>query len=246
MQLAFPVRRMVVLAAAAVTVLAGRLWAASPPDPLWQKAVSLAGRAKEWVPGVTVFRLELLDEQGRRQEEWISRMRLTRGEDGEPVTQVENATHNGKDVTARERENQTRRNEEARRKGRQSGRMGDDPFDPALQDGALVQALGENRVVDGRQCAMYSFTVKRADGGEMKGTAALDQANGAPVEASYTVSPLPTGVQSMTTLLRYSAGPAGDGFVREMTVEGRGGVLFLRKTFRTTISLDGYWPRQGT
>jgi hypothetical protein len=77
----------------------------------------------------------------------------------------------------------------------------------------------------------------------MEGTAALDRASGAPVEVSYTVSPLPPGIEKMTTVLRYAPGPAGQGFLSEVSMEGAGGILFIRKVFRSTVSMSGYWLR---
>jgi hypothetical protein len=231
------------LAAFLVSLPTGAL---APADALWGKAVEISRRNKAWVPGSTVFRIELLDEQGRSQERWETKMLLSPGTDGEPVPVVESASHNGKDVTAREKENQARRNEDSRRKGRQPYRMTEDPFDPDLQDGVEVSVTGETRTVGGRECVLYTFRVSRKQGSAMEGTAALDRTSGAPVEVSYTVNPLPTGVQKMTTVLRYSPGPAGEGFLSSVSLEGTGGLLFIKKVFRTTVSLDGYWSRPQT
>jgi hypothetical protein len=237
--------RAVITAAFLLCACAAALPAGAGTDPLWGKAVELLQANRAWVPGATVFRIELLDGQGRRQDAWETRMRISPGPDGEPVGAVESATHNGKDVTARERENQVRRDAEARRAGRDPFRMGDDPFDPALQGHADVRPLPEARTVEGKACALYAFSVKKPDGTSLEGTAALDSASGAPVEVSYTVKPLPAGVQQLSTVLRYANDPAKGCLLREVSFEGSGGVLFVRKTFRSVVTLDGYWQKAG-
>ncbi len=228
--------------AALVMLLVSGAVSAAPLDPLWAKAVETSRRNKAWVPGSAVFRVELLDIQGVRQDVWETKVVLSPGADGQPAPEVESASHNGKDVTAQEKENQARRNEDARRKGRPAYTVTEDPFDPDLQRGATVVATGEKGIVYGRRCVMYAFKVTRKEGGLMEGTAALDESTGAPVEATYTVTPLPLWIQKLTTILRYVPGPGGDGFLREVSVDGSGGLL-LKRIFRSTILMDAYWSK---
>jgi hypothetical protein len=95
-----------------------------------------------------------------------------------------------------------------------------------------------------RRCALYDFLLRRKDASVLTGTAWLDAESGSPVELRYTVSPLPRGLFHMKTTLRFARGPAGDGFLSEVFVEGVGGVLFIKKSFRTVIAMDGYWRRE--
>jgi hypothetical protein len=218
------------------------LGAVSAQDPLWLKAVELARRSKPWVPGTTVMQLELLDDKGATTESFETLMRISPDSSGNPVTEVEKATRNGSDVTASQREAQEKRNRDAVKSGKPAPfMMGDNPFDPDVQSVVQIEVLGRTALVSGVNCAMYGFTWKKTDGAEVSGTAALEMKTGAPREVEYTVKPLPTGVWSMKTVLRYGDGPEGGGYLREVFIEGTGGVLFIKKNFRTLITLDAYW-----
>jgi hypothetical protein len=218
------------------------LSAAAEQDPLWSKAVGLARRSKPWMPGTTVMQLELLDDKGASTESFETLMRISPDTAGNPVTEVEKATHNGSDVTASQREAQEKRNRDAAKSGKPAPFMlGDNPFDPDVQSVVQVEVLGRTALVSGVTCAMYKFSWKKTDGAEVSGTAALETKTGAPREVEYTLKPLPAGVWSMKTVLRYGDGPEGGGYLREVFIEGTGGVLFIKKSFRTLITLDAYW-----
>jgi hypothetical protein len=223
------------------------VWAAPPQDPLWRKAVEIARRNKPWTPGITDLRIELLDDKGNLKESYETRYGISSDGQGKPVMHVERAVRNGKDVTETEKAAQEKRNAAGGRNGRPAAFfMGDNPFDPDVQDAVEVTALEETRTVDGKKCSVFDFTLKKKDGGSLQGTAVLLQENGAPVEVSYTMRPLPVGVQRMAMVLHYGDGPSGDGFLRAVSVEGAGGVLFFKRNFRSMISLDGYWKNEGT
>ena len=91
-------------------------------------------------------------------------------------------------------------------------------------------------------CNLFAFTLRKKDGTKVVGTAWLARDTGAPVEASYTYEPLPKGVFEMSATLRYGRGPQGEGALREVRIEGAGGMLFIRRSFRSTITLDAYRP----
>ncbi len=221
------------------------LWA-SAQDSLWQKAVEIAGRNKPWIPGVTVMRSEVLDDKGKLTDTFESLIRISPGADGSPVSTIEKATRNGEDVTEKEQKAMEERNRKAAKDGKSmSIGLEDNPFNPDLQQAVTVKDLGESKLLDGKSCAMYSFNLKKKDGTSLTGTAALERESGVPVEVSYTLSPLPFGVEKMTTVLTYADGPAGDGFLRGMSIDGTGAFLFIKRVFHSTISLDGYWKKEG-
>jgi hypothetical protein len=93
--------------------------------------------------------------------------------------------------------------------------------------------------------ALYSFRLVKKDGSLIEGTAIIEQKTGIPLQVSYTPKPLPRGVFEMKATLLYDRGPLGDGFLKEARVEGVGGILFLRKSFRMTIALSEYWQNKG-
>ncbi len=211
---------------------------AAGTDPLWGRAVESARAAAQWVPGRASFLIEVVDDAGHPKETWELSYRISRSASGGVVTDVVHAAHNGTDTTRSEQDAQRKRKPVP-------FSMGDNPFDPALQAAVDARTGGVEESIADRVCVRYNFTAKKKDGSVLTGTAWIDAATGAPVEARYSVSPLPRGVRQMTTTLRYAAGPDGDGFLAEAYVEGVAGFLFLTRAFRTTVTVDDYWRRGG-
>ena len=211
--------------------------ASSAPDPLWNKAVEIFRANREWLPGSASFLLEIVDDKGAPTETWRLWYRIAPAPAGGVAAEVTRATHNGADSTKKEQENQKKRKA-------MPFTMQDNPFDPAVQASVEPRARGETELMGDRRCALYDFLLRRKDASVLTGTAWLDAESGSPVELRYTVSPLPRGLLHMKTTLRFARGPTGDGFLSEVFVEGVGGILFIKKSFRTVIAMDGYWRRE--
>jgi hypothetical protein len=218
------------------------LRAAASPNQLWDKAVETARRNAAWVPGTTLMRFDIVDDKGASTDATEVLFRISPDAAGNPVTTVERSSHNGKDTTAEQREAQEKRNREAKN-GASAFTMGDNPFDPDLQDSVTAVPAAENVSIGGTACTVFRFTLKKKDGSQLEGTAALETATGAPREVKYTIKPLPAGVWSLSTVLRYGDGPVGGGFLKEAAVEGVGGILFIKKSFTSLITLDAYWKK---
>lgn len=208
--------------------------AAAPADPLWSKAVEITRASVDWVPGSVSFVLQLVDEKGMAQDSWQSWYTLAPGADGAVGMDVVKATHNGDDTTAREQENQ-------RKSKREPPTHWDNPFDPKVQQDVTMKATGKTELLGGRSCSLYDFVFTKADKTTLTGTAWLDALTGAPLQVRYTASPLPRGLATLTTTLRFAKGPAGDGFLQEARVEGVGGILFIKRNFRSVVTVGDYW-----
>jgi hypothetical protein len=227
--------RLHIVCLSAVLFLLGASAAAGAPlDPLWGKAVEMTRASVDWVPGAASFVLQLVDEKGVTKDSWQSWYTLAAGTGGAVTMDVVKATHNGDDTTAREQENQ-------RKSKREPPTHWDNPFDPKVQPTVSSKPTGKTELVDGRSCTLYDFSYTKADHTTLSGTAWLDAATGAPVQVRYTADPLPRGVFSLTTTLRFSKGPAGEGFLREAFVEGVGGILFIKRSFRSVVTVGEYW-----
>jgi hypothetical protein len=223
-------RRPPVLALLAALLLPAAGW----PDALWEKAVAIAGAAVDWTPGSASFLLELVDSHGAAQESWRSQFRIGARPDGTPGVEVILASHNSEDTTAKEQENQHKRKQGPLPRW-------DNPFDPAVQASVTATPRGQTEDVQGRSCAVYDFTLAKEGRAKIAGTAWVDEASGAPIQVRSSQTPPPRGVFSITTTLRFGTGPAGEGFVREAYIEGVGGLLFIRRAFRSTVSVGDYW-----
>jgi len=229
--------------AACALMLAATLGAgAQTSDALWQKAVEIARVAKPWVPGVAVMLVDVKDDKGKLTDTAESTFRLKPDADGKPVVTVERFIQNGTDQTAKQQQAQEKRAKDS--KGQSlSFSLGDNPFDPDLQGEIRVVRLDQPRQIGEKLCASYTYELKTKSA-TVEGSAALDPQTGAPVEVSYSPKPLPFGVQSLTTVLRFADGPDGEGYVKEVVVDGSGGFLFMKRVFHSTVTLDEYWKTQ--
>jgi hypothetical protein len=228
--------------AAALVCLSGPCASASPVDPLWLKAVEITARNKAWVAGTVTINAEVYNEKDVLTDESVTVMRTFQGPDGKRATELVKSVKNGKDETEKDR----KAFKDGARKGDNKGKsfsltIEDTPFNAAIQDAVEARNLGETKTIDEKECLLFGFTIKRKDGNNFEGTAALDRASGAPVELSYTMKPLPLGVRSMTTVMKFGEGPEGGGFLREMLVNGAGSFLFITRSMSSTILLEDYW-----
>jgi hypothetical protein len=229
------VRAVLLLLALAFPLSAG----AAPVDPLWTLAVEASGRAARWSPGEMRLAIEMADEAGKVLETWDNRYRLSVDGSGVVRTEVVSAIHNGKDETEKEGRAQEKREGDSRSGGSSPmAGFGDDPFAPGVQDTVQVRRLDGTRVIAGRACIGYDFTIAKPKNATVAGTAWLDAATGFPVEYTSAPSPLPPAVHEMSTVVRYAAGR-----VSEVRVEGSGSILFIRRRFVSVISFAGWFER---
>lgn len=224
----------------------------SGAEDLWAKAVQLAGRFKDRVPGRLVVTSAVMDGKGRVQESSELHLAVTPRPDGTLDQDVIKSSKNGEDTTAETRANAARAREgqateeKPRREKDDSASIGFDNagvFDPALQDGTRASATGEHRTVDGKTCLGYAFRQKsrNQEEGTLVGTAWLEESTGVPLEVQYASEPLPRHVKELTTTVRYSMTLEGSWEGREMVVEGEGGMLFIKRRFRITMRQEEFF-----
>ncbi len=214
----------------------------APADPLWQKAVEIAGRSAERLPTAALFRLELPGDKGFALGTFLTWYRISKDRAGNVVMETVRAMNNGTEIAPQDRDGQERLFAGARKKGVPPFDLGNNPFDPSVQRSISVSPPGPSRRISGKECVGYGYRLAKPDGTVQQGTAWVEQGTGVPVEAAFTVKPLPPFVLSMTTTMDYGASAPDDGFLRESTVEGEAGFLFVRQHFRTTVTLSGYSP----
>jgi hypothetical protein len=219
---------------------------ASPTDPLWLKAVEITSRNKAWVAGTVAINADVFNDKGTPTDRSETVMRTFAGPDGKLETELIKSVKNGKDETEKDRKAFADRSKNRNGKGRSvSIGTDDNPFNPDVQDAVEAKNLGEARTIDGKECNMYGFTLKRKEGGNFEGTAALEVTSGAPVEVISTITPLPFGMKSMKTVMKFGVGPEGDGFLRELLVSGAGTFLFITRSMSSRIVLEDYWKMGG-
>jgi hypothetical protein len=233
-----------VLSAAALTALLGPsapCLPSEPGDPLWKGAVAIAAASQGWRPGRTVSRIEDLAKDGRVQSVEEVTFAYPPG-DGEPKPELVRYLRDGVDVTERERAKLAAQQEEAARKKKSGGRsvtfgVGGTPFDPQHQATTSFRRTSERRTIDGRACQAFEYSRADPAGGRYVGTAFLDEETGAPLSLRERPEPLPRFADQLWVALSFVYKGPGEWYPTRVQVEGSGGLLFIRKSIRTTIEL---------
>jgi len=212
-------------------------------DPLWQKAVDLAALNRDRVPGLLDMTSKVMDKKGKVEDLQEIKTRLFLGETGEVESELVRIVANGEDITEK-----TRADMEKRDQGKKDENSGEVTmefqtagiFDPASQDRLTTRSTGQKAFVDGHSCIGYTFSFKEKDGTVLSGTAWLEEGTGIPMEVQSTPDPLPKHVKSMKTTLKYEVQNNRWG-LREMVVEGVGGMLFIKKKFHMTTTFSDWF-----
>lgn len=222
---------------------------------LWQKAVTLFAENAHLFPGQVRTTVSILDGKGRTKKTFSSEMRYFLDDQGKIQSELVWARENGRDITAKtkvEREQDEKNSSASQGKG---GRMifslSDVPFDPEKQGQAEVSPRSETASLFGRTCRRFDFFMSlplnpddsaKGKPVTMRGMVWIDEAGGAPVKLEYAPDPLPSKVKSLWTVFTYGPGPHGEWLLKEIASDGVGGILFIKRRFRSRVELGDYFP----
>jgi len=207
-------------------------------DPLWRKALAVAGSNTNWLPGLIITRTEVL-QKGKVEgvhEVW---RRSTMGTHGEVVTTTVKVLEDGKDVTAKEKKEMDAKN------GPKKETLGGHPFDVNLQDRLSLKRTDQTKDISGRDCVGYEFDLRNTNGVTVKGTTWLEKETGWPAEIeNMTINPPPERrFKRMATTTRYESSPEGRWQIKELTTTGTVSVMFIKADIRSTTTFSSYWQK---
>jgi hypothetical protein len=240
----------------AACAAAGGLSLSAPPrlegaHGLWRKAIELHQRNRDWYPERVVILSEVLTRRGQPSSltEMVFRLRLDAR--GRVQAELERAQKNGEDTTARTRAKVTIRSPEEGLDPEDdtaySVSLTDSPFAAARQGAVQAFATAEHRTLFGRLCRRFNFSyrtaiVRKGKAEELtwRGMAWLDEASGMPVKLEFTFSPLPGLVRSLWSIYLYDIESPERWVLKQVSMTGHGGFLFIRKNFRTTTTFGQY------
>lgn len=162
------------------------VWGAPVQDELWAKAVWLASRNQDLIPGQVRSLTRELNHSEKVQktsEVWI---RFFETEDGQVQTELLKQITNGKDVTDLRKES---------KKLNQNPNYTPDvtdfsmPFSPDRQSKLTAERLAQMETKDNQRCFVYDFRCPTSKGDTMTGKTWLNE-KGIPVAIQYTYVPL--------------------------------------------------------
>jgi hypothetical protein len=235
--------------------------AAGKPDlpGLWRKALDVFQRNSDWLPGKVSILSEMLDRQGRPDSITKLDFNIVLDGKGEARTVLLQAFKDGEDVSAEMKKklatDETQDSKAAGKKSTLTVSLAESPFNPGRQPDVTVRANAEKQLLFGRLCQRFDFSFKTEMAGNGKkaekttwvGKAWLEENSGIPLKLEFSLEPLPKHVNSLWTIYLYETNAAGDWMLREIEIQGQGGFLFIRKSFRSTTSFGEYQrqPQKG-
>ena len=221
---------------------------------LWQRAVAIAKRNQNWVPGRLESHIRMLTRKGRVKTHVETWLKLEEGEEGRIITSLEKYIKNGVDETkkrikrfleAREKAEAERKKDSGERNNRNSLTIGlqDHPFSAAVQDAVSFQLQKTDVSMNGKTCSLFSYRQKLAGSGEVtrKGKVWIEQESGIPIKNQFTLEPLPSMVKRFNQQISYHADHADAWHPETMEIDGVGGFLFIRKYFQSQVAFKHYF-----
>jgi hypothetical protein len=241
-----------ILAALPGPAFSGAAAETSDPSGLWQKALAVFQQNSDMLPHKMEVFSELLDRRG--QPDTVSRFYFDIRYDGQGKSRSEltRAIKDGQDISAEAKKRYVGSDDPPEKPGAKRRQtftfsMADVPFNPDRRQHTAARARAETQVLSGRTCRRFdiSFRANTAVQGPARemnwvGMAWLDEASGVPLKLEFAIEPLPKNVHSLWTIYQYEIEAAGDWVLREISVQGQGGFLFIKKKFRSSTRFSEY------
>ena len=230
----------------------------SPAEPaavaqrgLWQKALDVYRKNRDWYPERIAILSEVLNRHGQPYSvtELFFAIHMSPG--GSLRTELVRALKNGEDTTEKMRSKVAIHDPgEGMGTGKEdtySVSISDSPFDPERQKFVTARANGERKNLFGHACRRFDFSyrtaiVRKGEAEELTwtGMAWLEEGSGVPVKLEFSLAPLPSRIRSLWTIYLYETARPGQWVVKKVAISGQGGFLFIKKRFRTTTTFSNY------
>ncbi len=225
--------------------------AGANPSGLWQKALAVFQKNNDLIPGKIEVVSEMLDRRGRSDSVSKYYFNIIVDDQGKAHSELTRAFKDNRDVSAEMKNKIKIRDAEQEKNSKNKETltisMGDTPFNPDRQQNVEVHASAEKQLLFGRMCRRFDFSFKadigrknQAENPTWVGKAWLEENSGVPVKLEFSFEPLPKHVNNLWTIYRYEINSAGDWFLKEITVQGQGGFLFIKKGFRSSTRFSDY------
>lgn len=214
--------------------------AAAPTDPLWRKAVDLAGQNRAWVPGLVIVKADVFDGSGDLKDSYEYWSKQTPASDGSVKNETLRSLRNGQPVAPGKKRPRSERS-------RTMPRFDTHAFLPQEQQRVKATRTGQVRHFEGVSCAGFRFTHKPADSRiALSGTAWLDELTGRPMFVQLAPDPLPPFVRNLLFTVSFPPVTGAEWYPSELRIEGAGGIAFFKRSFNSTLAFSEYWKRQPT
>ncbi len=230
---------------------ASELETGAPGPGLWRKAIEVYRRNRDWYPQKITVLSAVLNRKNKTTSvtQLFFSMRMDAG--GRARTELERGLKNGVDMTEKMRSKVAIRNPREEMapndENTYSVSISASPFNPKQQGAVSFTPSEEVQVLFGHSCRRFDFTfhtdiVNRgvAENLTWTGMAWLEQGSGVPVKLEFSLDPLPGKIRSLWAVYNYETKRPDHWVVKNVTISGHGGFLFIRKNFRVSTTFSDY------
>lgn len=222
-------------------------------DTLWQKAKTIAQVNKDWIPGFMISHVKMLNRKGKvksHEEIWSEIKEKNNKIDVTVVKLIKN----GKDITEKYKKKEEKRKKKNKKKKKKEEKntfsfdLSDNPFYAKIHNKVHIEATEEREEIMGKKCVIYKYTQemksqlsKKKKAVKREGRAWLQEESGFPLKIEFSLNPLPKHTKKFLQTIKYSITDEGHWYVKELNIEGSGGILFIKKYFHSTTFFSKYF-----
>lgn len=218
---------------------------------LWQKALDVFRKNSDWYPGKVVILSEVLNRRDRLDSTTQLFFSIRMDEAGRMQTELTRALRNGEDVSEKMRKKVAIRGpQEMQPPGKKDSlniSLSDSPFNPDRQRHVSLRPNPGKAALFGHRCRRFDFTyfTEITRNGKIEkltwtGMAWLDEDSGMPLKLEFSLAPLPKKIHSLWTVYSYEIARPDRWLLKQITITGHGGFLFIKKKFRSTTAFSDY------
>jgi hypothetical protein len=203
---------------------------------LWQRAVKIVADNSSSLPAAVHTKVTVTDGSGRVKDSQETWSRIEVDSAGKVVTTVIRSIKDGHDNT------ENAQKQADRNPGRSRFEYSFLPMMPENQSKVEVTPTGGTRLVDGAECAGFSFVMAGEKNQKIVGTVWIDRSVGAPRLMDFTFEPLPPGATEVSNELSFTVTPEGGWYLASLRTYGVGQILFIHRTFNLEMQFSDYVP----
>ncbi|MBN2345014.1 MAG: hypothetical protein JXO51_01400 [Candidatus Aminicenantes bacterium] len=218
---------------------------------LWKKALAIYEKNRDWYPRKVTVVSEVLNRRHEPYSVTELNFALRLDDQGRLHTKLTRSMKNGKDTTGEMSKKveirSTPEGMDPDKEDSYSVSISDSPFDPEKQKLVSWRASAERQALFGHACRRFDFSfrtriLRKGEAEELTwtGMAWLDEVSGIPVKMEFTLEPLPSHIRSFWTIYLYDTRHPDKWVVKQVTIRGHGGFLFIIKRFRSTTTFADY------
>ncbi|HYH03662.1 MAG TPA: aspartyl protease family protein [Bacillota bacterium] len=164
------------------------VWGETQGDELWLKAVQLAEKNKDLVPG-KIIQTETYKLNGKVERNKEIALRLSLGEDGKVKTELVKQVENGKELMERKQNNQEQKNKPKNSTNYNIGTADlTIPFHRVIQKEIMLKQQAQIELVNNQKCMVYQYQFK-TENGRYSGVAWINE-SGVPLSIKFTFKPV--------------------------------------------------------